>query len=92
MYIFIDEHYIEKYNGEVLKRYVGSRLVKIIANPTDEQLREFGYKELVEDTPLEEKEGFYIETYYEDDEHIIKKYRYVEIPEENIDEEVSYEQ
>ena len=91
MYIFIDEHYIEKYNGEVLKRYVGSRLVKIIANPTEEQLREFGYKELIEDTPLEEKEGFYIETYYEDGEHITKKYRYVEIPEEIVDEEVYYE-
>lgn len=88
MYIFISENEIQKYNGEILKRYVGSRLVKIIANPTEEQLYEFGYKPLVEDTPLEEKEGFYIETYYEDGEHITKKYRYVEIPEEIVDEEV----
>lgn len=88
MYIFINEKKIKEYNGEILKRYVGNLLTKTISNPTEEQLYEFGYKPLVEDTPLEEKEGFYIETYYEDGEHITKKYRYVEIPEEIIDEEV----
>ena len=86
MYLFISEYEIQKYNGEVLKRYVGNRCVKIISNPTEEDLKEFGYKYLVEENPLEEKEGFYIETYYEDGEVITKKYRYVELPEEMFEE------
>ena len=48
MYIFINDNEIVPYNGEILKRYVGNRLVKTIANPTDDDLKEFGYLPLVE--------------------------------------------
>ena len=81
MYIFIDENTIIPYNGELLKRYVGKRLVKTIANPTNEQLKEFGYKELIEDEIPEGQEGFFVEPYYEDGEKITKKYRFVTIEE-----------
>ena len=79
MYIFIDENTIIPYNGELLKRYVGKKLVKTIANPTNEQLKEFGYKELVEEQRPEDKLDYYIEEYYIDGEAITKKYRYIEI-------------
>lgn len=49
MYILIDEHTIMPYNNEVLKRFVGNRLVKAISNPTQEQLQEFGYMPMAED-------------------------------------------
>lgn len=49
MYLLINENQIEPYNGEILKRYVGSKLVKVISNPTDEDLKEFGYMDLIED-------------------------------------------
>ena len=48
MYLFINKYSIQKYNGEVLKRFVGKKLVKTIANPTEEELREFGYMKLIE--------------------------------------------
>ena len=49
MFILVDKDTILPYNGEVLKRFIGKRLVKTISNPTDEQLAEFGFLELVED-------------------------------------------
>ena len=53
LYLFINENQIEKYNGEILKRYVRNRLVKAISNPTDDNLKEFGYMELIENTEPE---------------------------------------
>ena len=50
MYIFSDRNTVIEYGGEVLKRYVGKRLIKTISNPTDADLKEFGYMELIEDT------------------------------------------
>lgn len=87
MYIFIDEHTIEAYNGEILKRYIGNKLVKAISNPTDEQLKEFGYKPL-DDTavmPEYDEATQYIAVKYTDTpEKIIKGYTVydIEIPEE----------
>lgn len=47
LYLFIDENTIQPYNGENLKRYVGDKLIQIIANPTEDELREFKYMNLV---------------------------------------------
>ena len=77
MYIFIDAHTIEAYNGEILKRYVGKKLVKAISNPTDEQLREFGYKPLDDTAEMPEynETTQYIAVKYTDTpEKIIKGY------------------
>lgn len=77
MYLFISENKIEAYNGEILKRYVGNRLVKTIANPTEQDLKEFGYK------PLKDSEGVpeydeatqcLVEKYTDTADEIIKKY------------------
>ena len=74
MYIFINEHEIIQYNNEVLKRYVGNRLVKTISNPTDDDLREFGYMELREsDAPTYDEETQYLDYHYELDNDAIKK-------------------
>lgn len=85
MYIFIDEHTIEAYKGEILKRYVGKKLVKVISNPTDEQLKEFGYKPLDETEVMPEYDEAtqYIAVKYTDTpEKIIKGYTVydIEIP------------
>lgn len=61
-YLFIDENTIQPYNGENLKRYVGDKLIQIIANPTDDELREFKYMSLVEETePEYDPETQYVE-------------------------------
>lgn len=66
MYIFINENEIVPYSGEILKRYVGNRLVKTIANPTDNDLKEFGYLPLVEaDIPEYDVEKQYLVEKYE---------------------------
>ena len=65
MYIFINENEIIPYNGDILKRYVGNRLVKTIANPTDEDLSEFGYLPLVrEEQPEYNEETQYLSFRY----------------------------
>ena len=87
MYLFINENEIQGYNGEILKRYIGNKLVKVISNPTDEQLKEFGYKPL-DDTavmPEYDEATQYITVKYTDTpEKIIKEYTVydIEIPEE----------
>lgn len=80
MYLFISENEVDKYDGETLKLYIGQKLTRIYANPTEETLREFGFKPLVEGTKLEEKEGYYAETYYVDElDSIVRQERYVEM-------------
>lgn len=87
MYLFINENEIQGYNGEILKRYIGNKLVKVISNPTDEQLKEFGYKPL-DDTavmPEYDEATQYITVKYTDTPgKIIKGYTVydIEIPEE----------
>lgn len=88
LYLFINENQIEPYNGEILKRYVGNKLVKAISNPTDEDLKEFGYKELVENKVPEfnsETQTLNIKYIYNDTQ-IIKTYEVVNI---TTDEEIN---
>ena len=98
-YLFINENEIEKYNGEILKRYVGNKLVKVISNPTDDDLKEFGYMELTEGTePEYNPETQYIsKSYYVQDgkiyescsvEDIIVEEPADDVVEENISEEI----
>ena len=87
MYLFINENEIQGYNGEILKRYIGNKLVKVISNPTDEQLKEFGYKPLDDTAEMPEynEATQYITVKYTDTpEKIIKEYTVydIEIPEE----------
>lgn len=88
-YLFINENQIEKYNGEILKRYVGNRLVKAISNPTDDNLKEFGYMELIENTePEYDTETQYAsKTYYIQDGKIYEKYEVFQISEILTDEQ-----
>ena len=80
-YLFINENQIEPYNGEILKRYVGNKLVKAIANPTEQDLKEFGYMELVKsEIPEYEEETQYLEySYYIENDKIYEKYEVKDI-------------
>lgn len=82
MYLFMNEHEIQAYNGEILKRYIGNRLVKTISNPTDEDLKEFGYKPLDDTAEIPEYDGVtqYVTVKYTDTaESIVKGYEVKEI-------------
>ena len=82
MYLFINKNNIQKYNGEVLKRFVGKKLVKTIANPTEEELREFGYMKLIEsEKPEFDSERQYLDVEYEVvDGKIYEKHIVSELP------------
>ena len=87
MYLLINEHTVEAYNGEILKRFVGNRMVKAISNPTNEDLKEFGYMELVEGIePEYDTETQYVsKTYYIQDGKIYELYSVEEINDIPID-------
>ena len=90
MYLFISEDKIEAYNGEILKRYVGNKLIKTIANPTEQDLKEFGYKPLKDSDEVPEYDEVtqcLIEKYTDTSDEIIKNYIVHDIitSEENID-------
>lgn len=56
---------------------------KVYANPTDEQLKNVGYKELILSEVPEEKDGYYlIETYEENENGINQKWSYIKLEEE----------
>ena len=59
LYKFIDKYNIQRAKNPI---YLGD---KVISNPTEETLKELGYKELIE-TPMpttEEESKYYIPTY-----------------------------
>lgn len=62
----------------------------VYANPTEETLRELGYKPLKEAECPEEREGYYISAVYtETDTEIIQEYKYIELPEEPEEDEIT---
>lgn len=91
MYVFIDENTIQGYQGEILKRYVGNKLVKTIANPTDDDLKEFGYMELVkaEDPTYDTETQYLVRKYRVEEEKIIEVYDVLDIPVEETEEQES---
>ena len=80
-YLFINEYQIELYNGEILKRFVDNKMVKAISNPTDEDLKEFGYMELISaEVPEYDENMQYLEkSYYVQDGKIYEKYELKQI-------------
>lgn len=83
MYLFMSKNEIQGYNGEILKRYIGKKLVKTISNPTDEDLREFGYKPLDDTAEIPEYDETmqYVSVKYTDTaDKIIKEYEIKDIP------------
>ena len=84
MYIFINENTIEEYNNQPLKRFVGNKLIKVISNPTDNDLMEFGYMPLQEKPiPDYNSENEYLkERYVVSDGTIFKEYEVCDNPED----------
>lgn len=61
---------------------------RIYVNPTEETLKELGYKPVIETEPPEIMEGYYISVVYtEDDDNIYVGYEQIEIPDEEITED-----
>ena len=80
-----DQRIVERYNRN--KGYIVNEKTGMYhSNPTEEQFIECGYRELVpiaDEDRLPEKEGYYIDTIYEDNgTQAIEKQIYVEIPDE----------
>lgn len=84
MYYFVDERTIKEYQGETLKYALNYSVIKVIANPTDEQLVKFGFKPLVEeDVPEYDPETQYLTfVYIDSEEYIAKYYEVKDIPTE----------
>lgn len=63
----LTDNRLQKYNGGILKRLIDDKIVKVISNPTEDDLRDFGYMELVleENIPEYDPETQMIETSYE---------------------------
>lgn len=81
LYLFKNKYEVAAYSGEVLTMRVGDTITKTIKEPTEDQLKEFGYMELVETQRPEAKDGFGIEPYYEIASGKIElRYEYVELP------------
>lgn len=59
--------YPQTYHGEILQKAINNKIVEVISNPTKDDLREFGYMELVHavNIPEYDPEVQMLETSYE---------------------------
>ena len=55
--IYVDENTIIPYQGEILKLYVGRRIIKAISNPSPDDLAAFGYMPFIQATVPEYDES-----------------------------------
>lgn len=83
LYLFKNKYEIVGYAGEILTKRVGDIITETIKDPSEEQLKEFGYKELVVTERPAAKRGHTIETYYEVvGDTIEQRYEYIPKPKE----------
>lgn len=66
VYLFINESSIQKYNNEILENKIDDKITRVIANPTENHLKEFNYMELVENSNSEINEN--------EDQNVMLKY------------------
>ena len=79
LYKIIDENTIEGYDGGILKKYDGQNLISVVANPTADDLKNFGYKPLIDEGIPEynEKTQYVTIKYTEDDNNITTVYEVI---------------
>ena len=83
MYLFKNENEVTEYDGSPLRFYVGKKLIKQIFSPTEDELKNFGYKKLIMAImPEYDSETQYLTKKYADGEDITETYEVREIPTE----------
>ena len=83
MYLFNNEKEVTDYDGSPLRFYVGKKLIKQIFSPTEDELKDFGYKKLIMAImPEYDAETQYLSKKYADGEDITETYEVREIPTE----------
>lgn len=81
MYLFKNENEVTEYDGSPLRFYVGKKLIKQIFSPTEDELKDFGYKNLIMAImPEYDAETQYLSKKYVDGENITETYEVREIP------------
>ena len=81
MYLFKNENEVTEYDGSPLRFYVGKKLIKQIFSPTEDELKDFGYKKLIMAImPEYDAETQYLSKKYVDGENITETYEVREIP------------
>lgn len=81
MYLFKNENEVTEYDGSPLRFYVGKKLIKQIFSPTEDELKDFGYKKLIMAImPEYDAETQYLSKKYADGENITETYEVREIP------------
>ena len=84
LYKFVNNKQIQLYKGEILTKYESDKIIKVVSNPTDTDLREFGYIQLVTNDKIPEYDPSTqsVEiTYVVKDDKICQSYQVVDISE-----------
>ena len=83
MYLFKNENEVTEYDGSPLRFYVGKKLIKQIFSPTEDELKDFGYKKMIMAImPEYDAETQYLSKKYADGENITETYEVRDIPAE----------